>query len=235
MGCKYGKLFIEENDLQDMATTSGMDPTKVQQKFDNFVRAYPNGKVSKTHFKTLMSESLLMSEALPKTKQNMEKLTNHIFRVYDSNNDGYIDFVEFMVVYHVMTQGSHEDVFGKIFRLFDVNGDGTISIQEMQRLVKDLYALVHGTTQDEISMTRKMRDGNKDEWFGTATMVFKEMDTNEDKKISKEEFISACLSNKGFTKGITLRVVDILNDIYVENNDSVVEVVWDKSEFAQCL
>merc|ERR1719509_109723 len=201
MGCKNGKLVLGEKDLHDIAGTSGMDPTQVQQKFDDFVRAYPNGKISKKHFKTLISEALLMSEALPKTKDKMEKLTNHIFRVYDSNNDGYIDFVEFMVVYHVMTQGSIEDIYGKIFRLFDVNGDGTITIQEMQRLVKDLCELIR-TTPDEIAMG-----------------VFKEMDTNEDKKISKEEFIAACLANRGFTKHITSKVVDIFNDIYTEKED----------------
>ena len=30
----------------------------------------------------------------------MEK---HIFRIYDTNNDGHIDFIEFMVVFHVLS------------------------------------------------------------------------------------------------------------------------------------
>merc|ERR1719509_128769 len=196
MGCKNGKLVLGEKDLHDIAGTSGMDPTQVQQKFDDFVRAYPNGKISKKHFKTLISEALLMSEALPKTKDKMEDLTNHVFRVYDSNNDGYIDFVEFMVVYHVMAQGQIDDVLEKIFQLFDVNGDGTISHLEMKQLVKNLFELVHGTPKDEI-----------------VNGVFKEMDTNEDNQITKEEFIAAYHANGGYTKCITLRVLDIFDEI----------------------
>ena len=30
----------------------------------------------------------------------MEK---HIFRIYDTNKDGHIDFIEFMVVFHVLS------------------------------------------------------------------------------------------------------------------------------------
>ena len=69
----------------------------------------------------------------------MEK---HVFRAYDSNNDGYIDFVEFMVIFYIMADGSPEEVLGKIFRVFDVNSDGSITNKEMQRLVKDMYGLL---------------------------------------------------------------------------------------------
>jgi len=219
MGCKHGKYFLGQKDLEDIAETSGMDPSKIQQKFDDFVQAYPNGKISKKHFKKFMAQ------ALPHISDKMEKLGNHIFRVYDLNNDGYIDFIEFLVVYHVMTEGSKEDVLGRIFRLFDVNGDGTISFKEMQRLVKDLYKLIVGqffaqqtdkTTPDEI-----------------VKEVFKEMDKNEDKKISKEEFITACLAKGWFTKLVTFKVVDIFSDIYVEKKDFVADVEWNKSMFAK--
>ena len=58
MGCKHGKPFLGEEDLHDIVQTSGLDPGRVQQKFDDFMRSYPNGKVSKTIFKKLMSEAL---------------------------------------------------------------------------------------------------------------------------------------------------------------------------------
>ena len=61
-----------------------------------------------------------------------------MFRVYDANDDGYVDFVEFMVripswkrkywifsyiqmIFYIMSDGSPEEVLAKIFRVFDVN------------------------------------------------------------------------------------------------------------------
>lgn len=37
------------------------------------------------------------------------KLEDHIFRMYDSNGDGHIDFREFMIVLYVMSNGSPEE------------------------------------------------------------------------------------------------------------------------------
>lgn len=101
-------------------------------------------------------------------KKDASKLEKHVFRVYDTNNDGVIDFVEFMVVFHILSggvyklfrritdhldcrldlpsaEGSPEDVLEKLFRVFDVNSDGNISAKEMERLVADLYGLVKHT------------------------------------------------------------------------------------------
>ena len=48
----------------------------------------------------------------------MEK---HIFRIYDTNNDGHIDFIEFMVVFHVLSGkwcAKCQDVVGVSWRVF---------------------------------------------------------------------------------------------------------------------
>ena len=39
--------------------------------------------------------ALSVSKALP--KKDASKMEKHVFRVYDTNADGFIDFVEFMV------------------------------------------------------------------------------------------------------------------------------------------
>jgi len=237
MGNKHGKHVLGGRYLKDFAETSGMDPSIVQQKFDDFVITNPNGKVSKKHFK------MLMSEILPTIEDKMEKLGNHIFRVYDLNNDGYIDFIELMVVYHVMTGDSFENVLGSIFRLFDENGDGTISIKEMQRLIKDLYQLlVANQNPDGWSLSSQLLQVDPQEvmtqlksWDEIAMEVFKEMDKNGDKKISMEEFITACLADGGFAKLISNTVVNIFNDIYDEKKNNIVDIACDRMELGQCL
>merc|ERR1712088_512602 len=78
-----------------------------------------------------------MAKAMP--KKDASKMEKHVFRIYDSNNDGYIEFI---VIFHIMSDGSPEEVLGKIFRVFDVNSDGTINAKEMKRLIKDMYGLI---------------------------------------------------------------------------------------------
>ena len=105
-----------------------MEKEEVKKAFDNFIAEHPNGKMKPAAFRKMMSQ------AMP--KKDASKMEKHVFRVYDTNNDGYIDFVEFMVIFYIMSDGSPEEVLGKIFRVFDVNSDGSITNKEMQRLVK---------------------------------------------------------------------------------------------------
>ena len=58
------------------------------------------------------------------------------FRMYDTDGSGSIDFTEFMLVYHIMNDGTPEEVISKIFRVFDLNGDGVITAVEMNKIIK---------------------------------------------------------------------------------------------------
>ena len=74
---------------------------------------------------------------------NIIKHRLHVWcRVYDENNDGVVDFTEFMVMYYIMADGSPEEVLIKIFRIFDVNSDGVISTHEMRKLITDMYGML---------------------------------------------------------------------------------------------
>jgi len=124
----------------------------------------------------------------------MEK---HIFRIYDTNKDGHIDFIEFMVVFHVLSEGTPEAVLKKLFRLFDVNSDGSISKKEMVRLVNDLHGL---------SSVQESRET-------LADTAFKEMDKDGDGNVTCDEFVSAVLNEEKVSKLLTMNVIDV----FIEN------------------
>merc|ERR1711962_459795 len=134
MGSKNGKPVLTEDQAEALAQSSGLTVDQVKEQFEAFKTEHPNGKMKRKDFKEMMSK------ALPKKDAN--KMEKHVFRIYDSNDDGYIDFVEFMVVFYIMSDGPPTEVLQKIFRVFDVNSDGTINKKEMQRLIKDMYGLI---------------------------------------------------------------------------------------------
>ena len=45
---------------------------------------------------TNMRYAIPIFQALPQ-RDDADKMEKHMFRVYDANDDGYVDFVEFMV------------------------------------------------------------------------------------------------------------------------------------------
>ena len=189
MGSKNGKPLLREDDIAALVKTSGMSENDVKTAFDSFVAEHPNGKMKPKDFRQIMSS------ALP--KKDASKMEKHVFRIYDANNDGHVDFVEFMVVYTIMAGGSEAEILTKIFRLFDVNSDGVISKKEMSRLVKDMYGLL------------KKDDPNISAADLIAKSAFAEMDKDADGKVSLQEFLTACQSEKDFSKLLSSTALDI--------------------------
>jgi Ca2+-binding EF-hand superfamily protein len=195
MGSKNGKPVLTDENAAALAQSSGLDVVQVREHFDAFVAEHPNGKMKKKDFREMMAK------ALP--KKDAGKMEKHVFRIYDTNDDGYIDFVEFMVVYYIMSDGSPEEVLDKIFRVFDVNSDGTITKKELTRLIKDMYGLLNSENPEELSKDL------------IAKSAFAEMDKDEDGKITKDEFVGACLGQEQFSKMLALKIIDI----FVEDGD----------------
>ena len=189
MGSKNGKPLLREDDIANLVKTSGMTEKDVKHAFDSFVAEHPNGKMKPKDFRQIMSS------ALP--KKDASKMEKHVFRIYDANNDGHVDFVEFMVVYTIMAGGSETEILTKIFRLFDVNSDGVISKKEMSRLGKDMYGLL------------KKDDPNISAADLIAKSAFAEMDKDEDGKVSLQEFLTACQAEKDFSKLLSSTALDI--------------------------
>ena len=186
------KPFIRDEDIEALSKSSGMSKEDVKKAFDSFNKEHPDGKMKKGDF------AKMMAQALP--KKVASKMGEHVFRMYDVNNDGYIDFVEFMVIFYIMDGGTPEEILEKLFRVFDINSDGSISNKEMERLVTDMYSLLQ----------------NEDATIAAKDMIsesaFAEMDKNEDGKVTLEEFKTACLGHDEFSKMLAVKVVEIFVD-----------------------
>ena len=48
--------------------------------------------------------------------RNVSRIQSHLFRIYDTDGDGYIDFVEFVFIFHVLSAGEPVDILEKLFR-----------------------------------------------------------------------------------------------------------------------
>jgi len=189
MGNKNGVPVLRDQDVVALSKSSGLDEVQVKEAFNAFLVEHPKGKMKPKDF------SEMMTKAMP--KKDASKMEKHVFRIYDSNNDGYIDFIEFMLIFHIMSDGTPEEVLDKIFRVFDVNSDGSITKKEMARLIKDMYGLIK--SEDPEAQSKDL----------IAKSAFAEMDQDGDGKITCAEFTAACLSQEQLSKMLALKIIDI--------------------------
>lgn len=191
MGCINGKPVLTDEDLDFIAQNTAVTRDEVDKQYEHFLSRHPDGKITKRDFRQMMQV------CYPGT--DTSKLESHIFRMYDANGDGHIDFREFMLVLYVMSNGTPEENLKQIFRVFDINNDGTVSQKEMGRIVKDLFHLFNKDDgSDQKSSQEKM-----------ALAAFQEMDSNSDGRVTQEEFVRACLSQETISTMMALKIIDV--------------------------
>ena len=188
MGAQNGKIVVTEEQFENFSKTSGMAKERVVKHCQEFLKNHPKGRMNRKEFITFTNMALKNTR-----KIDIKSMAEHIFRMYDTDQDDHITFIEFMVIYNIMINGNAEENLKKIFLIFDINRDGVIAPEEMTILVKDISILVDGE-----------EDSTK-----PASKVFNEMDKDNNGKITSEEFRAAILAQEKFSKFLALKVIDI--------------------------
>eukprot|EP00092_Neocalanus_flemingeri_P002296 GFUD01002451.1.p1 GENE.GFUD01002451.1~~GFUD01002451.1.p1 ORF type:complete len:225 (-),score=61.66 GFUD01002451.1:130-804(-) len=191
VGNRNSKIPLPEEDIEYLEKTTSVNKAQIDTQYQIFLTNHPDGQISKKCFRSMLAD------CYPSADTN--RVSKHIWRMYDTNLDGFIDFREFMIVLYVMSNGSPEENLRQIFRVFDIDNDGKINPEEMKRIVKDLLRVDDGNQNNMDNM-------NKD---ALARSAFSEMDENEDGEISQEEFTNACLAQKKFSSMLAMKIIDI--------------------------
>ena len=103
-----------------------------------------------------------------------------------------------MIVLYIMSNGSPEQNLNQIFKLLDIDNDGEVSISEFKKVITDLHNIVAINNNLDASIQDLL-----------VEKAFIEMDINDDGKVTKEEFVGACLANKRFSRMLTLKLINI--------------------------
>ncbi len=95
--------------------------------FLSFQRDCPSGQLTRNKFLEVYSGFF--------PEGNAEKFCEHVFRTFDSDNSGKIDFKEFLLAINITSAGKPEEKLNWAFQMYDINGDGTIERSEMVEII----------------------------------------------------------------------------------------------------
>lgn len=84
---------LKENDYKFLTVHTGLSKNEINRIFVKFMEKNSNGKLNRTEF------SSLVKSLEPEDADGADKILEFLFRAFDTDKDGLIDFNEFMIGY----------------------------------------------------------------------------------------------------------------------------------------
>lgn len=88
---------LTEADYTFLMNQTGQSRHQIQQIFDTFMANNPDGRLDRREFVTLYTK------LRPEDPNKLDEISNFVFRAFDQDRSGFIDFNEFMVRYKIPT------------------------------------------------------------------------------------------------------------------------------------
>ena len=173
MGNKKTKLKKEE--LEDLMECTHFTKKEIEDWYRGFMKSCPSGSVSCSDFQDMYSEFF---------EGDASDFANHVFRTFDTDRSGYIDFKEFMSSLSTTSRGNLEEKLEWAFKIYDVDGDGYVTKLEMESIITSVY-----------KMYANSRLKRKETPEQCTEKIFERFNLNKDGKLTMEEFKSGARSD----------------------------------------
>ena len=113
--------------FEDLLRNTEFESTEIYELHEKLLKDHPNGYVTKNELRRLYDRKYFKGDA--------KAFSEYVFRCYDKDGDGVIDFREFICALSVAIRGTRRQKLNLAFSICDVNNDGFITKDEMLKVV----------------------------------------------------------------------------------------------------
>ena len=176
MNEKQLEKFKEEEKtrmINILMVKTGHNEQEITEQYESFMKMCPEGVLTKRKFIDVSREVY---------GYKARNLSEAIFDIFDEDHSCKIDFVEYMLAINASKVNSPETKLEWIFNVFDKDASGAIDGEEINGMLKGLYALA-GIEYDDGDVKRCIKE------------IMGVCDDDGDGEITRNEFVRNALKS----------------------------------------
>ncbi|NWV38747.1 VISI protein, partial [Grantiella picta] len=120
--------------LEDLKTSTRYSEEELCRWYDSFQKQCPDGRISRAEFEKIYGNFFPNSDP--------QGYARHVFRSFDTNDDGTLDFREYIIALHLTSSGKTHLKLEWAFSLFDVDRNGEISKSEVLEIITAIFRMI---------------------------------------------------------------------------------------------
>ncbi|XP_059423539.1 recoverin 2 [Carassius carassius] len=168
--------------LEDLKLNTKFSENELSQWYENFQKQCPSGRITPEEFKKIYERFFPDSDAAA--------YAQHVFRSFDTNDDGTLDFKEYIIALHMTSTGKTERKLEWAFSLFDVDKNGYITKSEVAEICQAIFKLIPKEEQENLPADENTPEKRADKLWSF-------FDKKDNERLAEGEFIQGILDNEG--------------------------------------
>ncbi len=119
---------ISEDVMDELRQNTAFSGSEIEDWFKKFHDQCPDGAMTKEQFMEMYAKMF--------PNGDVRRFADHIFKAYDVDGNGTIDFKEFLVTMNIASRGPIDDKLKWAFKLYDIDSNGYVTKSEATQIVK---------------------------------------------------------------------------------------------------
>ncbi|CAF0936410.1 unnamed protein product [Rotaria sp. Silwood1] len=174
---KKDPTILTEEDMKILKDNTKYSEEQIQAWHTGFLKDCPSGKLDKKQFLNVYKKFYPEGKA--------DKYCNFVFKAFDTDNNNWIDFTEFLQAVGVSQHGSLREKLGMAFDIYDQNKDGQINRKDMIKIIEAMYDLAN----EEDRTGDKAPDKR-------VNLIMQRFSKDKADVVHRTEFIEGCLRDE---------------------------------------
>ncbi|XP_034017206.1 recoverin-like [Thalassophryne amazonica] len=171
---------VSKEILEELKLNTKFTETEIVQWYENFKKQCPSGRISKAEFQAIYNKFFPDSDA--------NTYAEHVFRSFDTNDDGTLDFKEYIIALHMTSTGKTIRKLEWAFSLFDVDKNGYITKSEVKEICSAIFKMIPTDEVDALPEDENTAEKRADK-------LWRIFNKKENERVAEGEFVQGVLEN----------------------------------------